>query len=83
MTWFLKLPAEIQVALVLQACGLIFGCGVWWATIRSLSKAVVELKIEVKKRLGDHDAKLEEHSEELTRLRTLQEAARSRHGGGR
>jgi hypothetical protein len=79
MNWFLRLPPDIQVALVLQACGLIFGCGVWWATVSSLKGAV----IEVKKTQAEHGRKLEEHSAELVRLATVQEAGAGarRHGG--
>jgi hypothetical protein len=65
MTWFLRLPPEIQIALVLQACGLIFGCGVYWATVRALNKAVSKHE----KRLDRHDEKLDEHEVEIAVLK--------------
>lgn len=63
--WFLKLPPEVQAALALQFAGFIFSCGVWWGTVRFLSKRVKEHD----KHLEKHDDTLEAHGEDIAVLK--------------
>jgi len=62
MQWFLKLAPEMQVTIALQAIGVVFSSGVWYATIRFLSKRVREHDEHFKA----HDDKLGEHGERIS-----------------
>lgn len=66
MQWFFKLAPEMQVTLALQGIGLVFSSGVWFATVRFLSKRVREHDQQFK----DHDGRLEDHSERIVRVET-------------
>lgn len=64
MTWFSQLPPSEQITIVVLLVSSIFNCGVFWATVRFLSKRVAKTE----ERLDKHDEKFEDHTKEIAEL---------------
>lgn len=62
--WFAQLAPGEQLALVGQAVGMVFSAGVYWATVRFLSRRVKEHD----EHLERHDHELKRHGEEIAKL---------------
>lgn len=67
--WFAQLPPGEQIALVIQVAAWIFSAGVYWATIRFLSKG----QKKHDQRLDRHDQELKTHGEKIAELEVFKE----------
>ncbi len=65
MEWFSKLAPGEQLALLIQAASGIFSAGVFYATVRFLSKRVAKVEDTQKK----HEEKIEVYGQDLEGLK--------------